>query len=126
MSKVMLGQGSHEIDAGKLVVINKLTPWFNAKLHSPSPVGWYDGRECNARNNLRVKFRRGNKKSLCSVNVTNYQRHWRAVKGEILLQPAAGSKLSVRTSQRKSPLANGPSKTFWRWQWARLLIDMKQ
>jgi hypothetical protein len=30
-------------------MMQKLTPWFDAKLHSPVREGWYDCKECNAR-----------------------------------------------------------------------------
>jgi hypothetical protein len=98
MAKGMPGRDSQEIDAGNVVLINKPFPWFNAKLNSPSPEGWYDGRKCNARSNLRVGSRYRKKQSLSLSNVTNYQRHWRVVKGETPLQQAAGSKVFVQTS----------------------------
>jgi len=57
--------------------MDKLTPWFDAKLHSPSREGCYDCEECNTRHYFKDGRWYRNKKSLRSIPMTIYKMHWR-------------------------------------------------
>lgn len=59
--------------------MKELTPWFNAKLHSPSREGWYDCKECNARHYFKNNLWYRNKKSLRDGPMTIQKMHWRGL-----------------------------------------------
>lgn len=59
--------------------MKELTPWFNAKLHSPSREGWYDCKECNARHYFKDNLWYRNKKSLRDGPMTIQKMHWRGL-----------------------------------------------
>jgi hypothetical protein len=64
--------------------MKKLTPWFNAKLDSPSREGWYDCKECNARHYFRDGLWYRNEKSIRIGSMTSYRMHWRGLIRESL------------------------------------------
>jgi len=68
----------------KDVIMKELTPWFNAKLHSPSREGWYDCKECNARHYFKDGLWYRNKKSLRHGSMTIQKMHWRGQQRESL------------------------------------------
>lgn len=60
----------------------KLTPWFNAKKHSPVRDGWYDCKECNVRHYFRDGHWYRDKRSLKNGGyMTIYNMHWRGQLG---------------------------------------------
>jgi hypothetical protein len=63
---------------------NKLTPWFNATLHSPIREGWYDCQECNARHYFKDGLWYRNQKSLRYGNMMIEKMHWRGLMHESL------------------------------------------
>ena len=58
----------------------KLTPWFNAKLHSPARDGWYDCKECNARHYFKNGLWYRDKKSLKVGPMVIDKMHWRGLR----------------------------------------------
>lgn len=68
--------------AKREVAMKELTPWFNAKLHSPSHNGWYDCRECDARHYFKDGLWYRNKKSIRDGSMTINEMHWRGLKRE--------------------------------------------
>jgi hypothetical protein len=61
-----------------------LTPWFDAKLHSPVREGWYDCKECNARHYFKDGLWYRNKKALRDGPMTIQKMHWRGLRKESL------------------------------------------
>ncbi len=59
--------------------MQKLTPWFDAKLHSPVREGWYDCKECSARHYFKDGGWYRNKKSLRMKPMTIQKMHWRGL-----------------------------------------------
>lgn len=68
----------------KGIDMEKLTPWFDAKLHSPSREGWYDCKECNARHYFKDGLWYRNKKSIRDGSMTIQKLHWRGLRQESL------------------------------------------
>ncbi|MDO8455316.1 MAG: hypothetical protein Q7T07_00175 [Burkholderiaceae bacterium] len=64
--------------------MEKLTLWFNAKLHSPSREGWYDCKECNARHYFKDGLWYRNKKSIRIGSMFIQKMHWRGLQRESL------------------------------------------
>jgi hypothetical protein len=65
--------------SAKVVTIQKLTPWFDAKLHSPARQGWYDCKECKARHYFKEGLWYRNKKSFRSGPMRIRKMHWRGL-----------------------------------------------
>jgi len=61
--------------------MQKLTPWFDAKLHSPAREGWYDCKECKARHYFKEGLWYRNKKSLRTGPMFIRKMHWRGLLG---------------------------------------------
>ncbi len=60
--------------------MQKLTPWFNAKKHSPAREGWYDCKECNARHYFIDGHWFRDKRSLKTGGYMSiYKMHWRGL-----------------------------------------------
>lgn len=61
-----------------------LTPWFNAKLHSPAREGWYDCQECKTRHYFKDGLWYRDKKSLRDGPMFIQKMYWRGLaKGEV-------------------------------------------
>jgi len=61
-----------------------MTPWFDAKLHSPVREGWYDCQECNARHYWKDGLWYRNKKSIRDGSMSIQKMHWRGLRRESL------------------------------------------
>jgi hypothetical protein len=59
--------------------MQKLTPWFDSKLHSPAREGWYDCKECNARHFFKQGLWYRDKKSLRDGPMSIRNMHWRGL-----------------------------------------------
>ena len=59
--------------------MSKLTPWFNAKSHSPVREGWYDCKECNDRHYFKEGVWYRDKKSLSDGPMIIREMHWRGL-----------------------------------------------
>lgn len=68
----------------KVIAMEKLTHWFDAKLHSPSREGWYDCKECDARHYFKDGFWYRDKKSIRVGSMTIRKLHWRGLRRESL------------------------------------------
>jgi hypothetical protein len=56
-----------------------MTPWFDAKLHSPVREGWYDCQECNTRHYWKDGLWYRNKKSIRYGSMLIQKMHWRGL-----------------------------------------------
>jgi hypothetical protein len=61
------------------MAMKNLTPWFDAKLHSPVREGWYDCKECNVRHYFKDGFWYRNTKSIHIGKMTINKMHWRGM-----------------------------------------------
>lgn len=59
--------------------MQKLTPWFDAKLHSPAREGWYDCSECGTRHLFKDGLWYRDKKSLRVGPMSIRKMHWRGL-----------------------------------------------
>lgn len=64
--------------------MRKLTPWFDATVHSPIREGWYDCQECNARHYFKDGLWYRNKRSIDRRRLTISKMHWRGLVRESL------------------------------------------
>lgn len=62
-----------------MIVMQKLTPWFNAKLHLPAREGWYDCKECKTRHYFKDGLWYRDQKSLKDGHMTINKMHWRGL-----------------------------------------------
>jgi hypothetical protein len=64
--------------------MRKLTPWFDATVHSPSREGSYDCQECNTRHYFKDGLWYRNKWSIDRRRLTISKMHWRGLVRESL------------------------------------------
>lgn len=65
--------------------MKELTPWFNAKSHSPEREGWYECKECKTRHYFREDLWYRDKKSLKLGSSMHIDlMHWRGLSKELL------------------------------------------
>ncbi len=68
-----------------------MTPWFDAKLHSPVREGWYDCQECNARHYWKDGLWYRNRKSIRYGRMIIEKMHWRGLTMTGLADTAKGA-----------------------------------
>ena len=64
--------------------MRKLTPWFDATVHSPTRAGWYDCQECKARHYYKDGLWYRNRRSIDRWSMTISKMHWRGLISESL------------------------------------------
>ena len=95
----------------------KLTPWFNAKVHSPARDGWYDCKKCNARHYFKEGLWYRDKKSLKFGPMLINKMHWRG-----LTRPISGmGKLLKQVEQmvQESGRPEGFDAQAWLVRWMK-------